>query len=89
MLNLHEEIDKALETLALPRLISRAEVKKQYHFLAKKHHPDVGGNDMRMETLNYAYTLLTTYIDEFRYSFDDEEISKQYPGANYAKQFRP
>jgi len=89
MLSSSEEIEKALETLALPRLISRTEIKKQYHFLAKKNHPDTGGSTERMEALNYAYKLLTTYIDEFRYSFDDEEISKQFPGADYAKRFRP
>ena len=89
MLSPSEEIEKALETLALPRLISCAEIKKQYHFLAKKNHPDAGGTTERMEALNYAYKLLITYIDEFRYSFDDEEISKQFPGADYAKRFRP
>jgi DnaJ-class molecular chaperone len=89
MLTPIEEIEKALETLALPKLISRSEIKQQYHFLAKKNHPDVGGSAERMESLNQAYTLLIKYIDAFRYTFDKEEISKQFPGADYVERFKP
>jgi len=89
MLSPIEEIDKALEILALPKLISKNEIKRQYHFLAKKNHPDVGGSAERMEMLNHAYKLLLKYIEEFRYSFDDTEISKQFPGADYVQRFKP
>ena len=36
MLTPIEEIEKALEILALPKLISRSEIKQQYHFSSKK-----------------------------------------------------
>jgi len=84
-----EEIEYALEILSLPKLVSREDVKKQYHFLAKKNHPDLGGDPVRMEMINNAYKLLTTYMDEFRYTFDEEEISKQFPGADYVQRFKP
>jgi len=84
-----QEIEKALDILSLPKLISRADIKKQYRFMAKKNHPDLGGDIEKMEQLNSAYTLLMEYIEEFRYTFDEEEISKQFPGADYAKRFRP
>ena len=84
-----EEIEKALEILALPKLISRSEIKTQYYFLAKKNHPDKGGDAQQMEQLNHAYQLLMKYIEEFRYTFDEEEISKQFPGADYVKRFNP
>lgn len=84
-----EEIDTALEVLALPQMISQKEIKNQYHFLAKKYHPDMGGDSERMEELNRAYRLLMNYIEEFRYTFDEEEISKQFPGADYAQRFKP
>ena len=84
-----QEIEFALETLALPKLISRAEVKYQYRYLSKKHHPDKGGNPIQMEALNHAYTVLIKYIEAFRYTFDEEEISKQFPGANYVQRFKP
>ena len=84
-----DEIEKALDTLALPKLISRAEVKQQYHFLAKKNHPDKGGSEERMIALNHAYKLLIQYIEDFRYIFDKEEISKQFPGVDYVNRFKP
>jgi len=84
-----EEIEKALDILHLPKLISRADIKKQYHFLAKKNHPDRGGDVTDMEKLNHAYRVLMKYIEEFRYTFDQEEISKQFPGADYAQRFKP
>ena len=89
MLTPLEEIEKALDTLVLPKLISKAEVKRQYHFLAKKNHPDVGGSSENMEALNHAYKLLMTYMEEFRYTFDSDEVSKQFPGADYVDRFRP
>ncbi len=57
--------------------------------MAKKNHPDMGGDVEKMEQLNYAYRLLMKYIEEFRYTFDEEEISKQFPGADYAQRFKP
>jgi DnaJ-class molecular chaperone len=84
-----KEIEKALDILVLPQLISRDDIKKQYYFLAKKNHPDQGGSTENMEQLNWAYQLLMQYIDEFRYTFDDEEISKQFLGADYVQRFKP
>jgi len=84
-----EEIDKALDILSLPRLISKADIKKQYHYFAKKYHPDLGGDVEKMEQINYAYKLLMKYIEEFRYTFDENEVNKQFPGADYAKRFKP
>ena len=84
-----EEIDNALDVLQLPKLISKKDIKDQYHFLAKKNHPDIGGSAERMESLNDAYTLLIKYIDAFRYAFDEDEISKQFPGADYVDRFKP
>ena len=84
-----EEINNALEILELPKLITRADVKKQYRFLSKKNHPDQGGDAVKQEEINTAYQLLSKYIESFRYTFDENEVSKQFPGANHAEQFRP
>lgn len=88
MLSPIEEIEKALDILGLPKLITKEDVKKQYHFLAKKNHPDIGGEAIKMEQLNSAYQLLMKYIEEFRYTFDEEEVSKQFPGADHAQRYR-
>ena len=88
MLSPIEEIDRALDVLGLPKLITSEDIKKQYHFLAKKKHPDIGGDAIEMEELNTAYKLLMKYIKEFRYTFDEEEVSKQFPGADHAQRYR-
>jgi DnaJ-class molecular chaperone len=84
-----EEIEKALEILELPRLVTKADIKRQYRYIAKKHHPDLGGKAEEMEKINHAYRILMKYIEEFRYTFDENEISKQFPGAQHAEQFKP
>ena len=89
MLNPKNEIEKALDILSLPTLISKEDVKSQYRFLAKKNHPDIGGSPEKMEQINKAYKIVMQYIEEFRYTFDDEEISKQFPGADYVQRFKP
>ncbi|UFH58783.1 DnaJ domain-containing protein [Sulfurovum mangrovi] len=89
MLSPIEEIETALETLGLPKLITKTDIKKQYRFLAQKHHPDKGGDASKMEQINRSYKLLMKYIEDFRYTFDEDEIKKQYPGVDYVQRFRP
>jgi len=84
-----EEIENALEILELPKLVTKADIKRQYRYLAKKYHPDLGGNPKKMEQINHAYKLLMKYIEEFRYTFDENEINKQFPGVQHAQQFKP
>ena len=84
-----EIIEEALETLELPKFVTREDIKNQYRFLAKKYHPDVGGDAKKMEQLNHAYRLLMKYIEDFRYTFDEDEINRQYPGVDHAHRFRP
>jgi len=82
-------IDEALEVLGLPSLITREDIRKQYRFLVKKHHPDIGGDPLAMERINRAYRVLMEYIEAFRYSFDEEEVNRQFPGEDHARRFRP
>ena len=89
MLSHIEQINNALDILELPKLITKADMKRQYRFLSKKYHPDQGGDAVKQEQINTAYKLLMKYIEEFRYTFDEHEVSKQFPGAKYAEQFRP
>jgi len=83
-----EDIYNALEILQLPNLITKDDIKKQYRYLSKKEHPDVGGSGIMQEKLNHAYKVLMDYVDNFRYSFDEDEIKEQFSGVYYAKQFR-
>jgi len=87
--NIVDEINHALDILELPKLITKADIKKQYRFLSKKNHPDLGGYEHKQEEINWAYRLLMKYIEEFRYTFEDKEIYNQLPGADHARRFKP
>lgn len=89
MHTLHDNLGDALEILALPILIKKEDIKRQYHFMAKKYHPDQGGDSEQMEQINRAYKLLMKYVEEFRYSFDQDEISRQFSGVDYVNRFKP
>ena len=82
-------IKKALDILELPPFITKDDIKKQYKELAKRYHPDVYGSNEKMTEINLAYKVIMDYIDNFRYSFDDDEINKQLPALKHDKLFRP
>ncbi len=88
---MQEEVDilKALEVLGLPSFITKNDIKNRYRELAKKYHPDICKNDSKMNQINSAYKVLIEYIDNFRYSFDDNELSKQMPNISHSKNFKP
>ena len=79
----------ALEILSLPGFITKDDIKKRYRQLAKRYHPDLNGDDQgKMEEIVGAYKVLMEYIDDFHYSFDKEEISKQYPQEEHSEKFK-
>ncbi len=81
-------LQKALEILELPPFITKDDIKRQYKMLAKKYHPDVYKDSSKMIEINKAYELLMEYIDNFRYSFDDDELNKQAPDLKHNAKFR-
>ena len=84
------EIEEALETLGLPKMVTAREVKRRYRKLAKRFHPDrPGGDAQQMERIQWAYEVLKSYMENFRYRFDEEEIRRQYPERGHADRFRP
>ena len=84
-----EEIEEALETLGLPKMVTAKEVKHRYRELAKRHHPDrVGGEAEKMERIQRAYELLKAYMENFRYRFDEEEILRQFPEKGHTERFK-
>ncbi len=81
-------IQEALETLGLPTMVSWKEIKERYRLLSQKYHPDKGGESEKMAQLNRAYNILKTYIENYRFSFSEEEILKQFPHNEYVNKFR-
>lgn len=83
-----EAISWALEVLEFPVLSSKEELKVRYHFLAKTLHPDCGGDEVSMARVNEAYEILKEYMDNFKFTFSDEEIAKQFPEELHVNRFR-
>ncbi len=83
-----EDFQKALDFMGLTPFVTFKEIKQRYIELSKEYHPDFGGDSKKMDELNRSYNLLKEYIENFRYYFNEDEISKQYNGSEYVKQFR-
>jgi DnaJ-class molecular chaperone len=83
-----EDIQKALELFGLPPFVSFNEIKKQYRYLSKSYHPDINKENSRMADLNEAYEILKVYTQNYRFSFSDEEILKQFPESEHARKFK-
>ena len=52
------ERQQALAVLGLPANATRQQIKRRYRALAKKHHPDRGGDQQEMRRIIAAYELL-------------------------------
>ena len=57
-----------------------SELKKEYFKLAKKHHPDIGGDVSIMQMINNAYEKMFNYLkSKIDYTkFTEGEIPKNY-----------
>jgi preprotein translocase subunit Sec63 len=71
------------ESLDILKIVSRAtndEVKQQYKKLSRKYHPDMQDGDIeKFKEINEAYKVVQYYINNFRFSLDEEEFQKQNP----------
>lgn len=59
ILHNYEEYKKSFRILELPESSDYATIKKRFKYLAKIHHPDIGGNiDDKFKEINNAYQFL-------------------------------
>ena len=74
------EFQDAVETLELLSLTSREHVRKKYLKLSRLYHPDMeGGSTEKFQEVREAYEILTEYMDNFRFVFDENEFKQQNP----------
>jgi len=73
--------------LEIKPLSTMKDIDKKYKKLAKKYHADVGGDDEMMKKINEAYKVLKDYILNYKFTFSEEEILKQYPDE-FIKKFK-
>ena len=82
----HEKLQKALETLDIVTRITQAELKEKYLRLSKMYHPDMpDGDAKKFKEINEAYKLVNSYIQNYRFSFDEDEFYAQNPFSRKQK----
>ncbi|MBV8821948.1 MAG: J domain-containing protein [Ktedonobacteraceae bacterium] len=52
------ERQQALVVLGLPSNATEQQIKRRYRVLAKRHHPDLGGDQQQMQRIAAAYRVL-------------------------------
>ncbi len=77
----YQEVMEAKELLNLPERASMEEIKQSYRSLISRWHPDKCReneekcNEMTQKIIS-AYKTITTYCNQYKYSFTQEEIKK-------------
>jgi len=64
------------------------ELKAQYRQLAMKHHPDKGGTDEAMKTINNEYDLLFSKLKDIHQTKDGETYTAKEATTETADQFK-
>ncbi|MEK6897592.1 MAG: DnaJ domain-containing protein, partial [Nanoarchaeota archaeon] len=68
------------EVLGVSKTASQDDIKKAFHKLAHKHHPDKGGDEKKFKEINEAYQILSdkekrAQYDQFGRVFDNNGFS--------------
>jgi preprotein translocase subunit Sec63 len=82
-----KKLDQARQLLELGEAATLKEFKAAYRRLSHRYHPDKAGDEQMMTRLNAAYKLVTTYIDDYRYSLTEPDFYQTYPQAEHIKRF--
>ncbi len=78
----YRELEEAVETMQFCTKVSYADLKTRYRELSKIYHPDMpDGDAKKFDEIAKAYKLLITYMQEYRFSFDEEDFLEQYPSV--------
>ena len=69
------------EVLGVPKSASQDEIKKAFHKLAHKHHPDKGGDEKKFKEINEAYQVLSDKQKRAQYDQFGRVFEQGAPGA--------
>ncbi|MDA7847895.1 J domain-containing protein [Sulfurospirillum sp.] len=76
------EFEQAVESMQLCTKVSYKDLKSRYRELSKVYHPDMpDGDALKFDEVTKAYKLLKKYMQEYRFSFDEEDFKEQYPSV--------
>lgn len=87
-----EKIDKARKILGLGEKANKEEIKSSYRELMKKYHPDKMPENWKysekVKQINWAYNIIASYCDEYRFSFKREDVESINPELKLIRQFK-
>jgi DnaJ-class molecular chaperone len=63
------------------------DINKKYRKLVKETHPDINEENDKIIEINRAYEILKDYIRNYKFTFSEDEILKQYP-HEFLKKFK-
>lgn len=72
---------EAAEILGISSSVTLNQIKQKYRNLLKQWHPDKCSDDPKTckemtAQINEAYTIILDYIENYRYSFKEEDIKQ-------------
>jgi len=70
------------EVLGVQKGASQDEIKKAFHKLAHKHHPDKGGDEKKFKEINEAYQVLSDTQKRAQYDQFGRVFDQGQPGGN-------
>ncbi len=78
----YKEFEEAVDTLQFCTKVTYTDLKTRYRELSKLYHPDMpNGDAKKFDEISKAYKLLKTYMQEYRFSFEEDEFKEQYPSV--------
>lgn len=90
-MNKLEMIGEARKVLGLGEEATREEIKSRYRELMKKYHPDrLPASEESLEKakqITWAYDIISSYCDNYRFSFREEDVERMNPDLKLNKQF--
>ena len=79
-----EEVEEARIILGLEEEATLGEIKEAYRRLTRRYHPDLCRErrevcEEQIRKLNWAYEVLMSYVEGYRYSFRREDVRRNDP----------
>jgi len=75
--------------LGIQKTASQEEVKKAFHVLAHKHHPNKGGDEKKFKEINEAYQVLSNQDKRAQYDQFGQVFDNGMPGGAQGQGFDP
>lgn len=85
----YTELRDALETFKLSDRATLCEIKSRHRELVKLHHPDCGAptEPGLISRINASYAVLLAYVNNYRFSFAEDEFYIQNPDEQLSRRF--